>query len=133
MQQRTLGQLQTPVSALGYGAMSFCDFYGPTDEAQSHAILERCLELGITHLDTSNVYGMGVSESRIGSFLAKQGKQAQDFFTIATKAGITATADGTRTFDNSLQHWINRCSGLALNRLNCCMYIVVTPACPLKR
>ena len=104
MQQRTLGQLQTPVSALGYGAMSFCDFYGPTDEAQSHAILERCLELGITHLDTSNVYGMGVSESRIGSFLAKQGKQAQDFFTIATKAGITATADGTRTFDNSLQH-----------------------------
>lgn len=104
MKQRKLGQLATPVSALGYGAMSFSDFYGPTDDAKSHAILTRCLDLGITHIDTSNVYGGGMSESRIGSFLAKQGKQAQEFFRIATKAGITSRPDGTRYFDNSLQH-----------------------------
>ena len=104
MKQRTFGQLKTPVSALGYGAMSFSDFYGPTDEEKSHAILDRCQDLGITHIDTSNVYGLGKSEERIGSYLAKQGKQAQDFFKIATKAGITAKSDGTRYFDNSLQH-----------------------------
>lgn len=104
MKQRKLGPLATPVSALGYGAMSFSDFYGPTDEAASHAILHRCLDLGITHLDTSNVYGGGLSERRIGSFLARQGQQAQDFFTIATKAGISRDGDGNRRFDNSLAH-----------------------------
>ena len=104
MQQRTLGQLNTPISALGYGAMSFSDFYGPTDEEKSHAILDRCLDLGITHIDTSNVYGLGMSETRIGTYLAKQGKQAQDFFKIATKAGITSKPDGTRHYDNSLEH-----------------------------
>ena len=104
MQQRTLGQLNTPISALGYGAMSFSDFYGPTDEEKSHAILDRCLDLGITHIDTSNVYGLGMSETRIGTYLAKQGKQAQDFFKISTKAGITSKPDGTRHYDNSLEH-----------------------------
>ena len=104
MKKRTLGQLKTPISALGYGAMSFSDFYGPTDEEKSHAILDRCQDLGITHIDTSNVYGLGKSEERIGTYLAKQGKHAQDFFTIATKAGITAKPDGTRYYDNSLQH-----------------------------
>ena len=73
MRQRTLGQLKTPVSCIGYGAMSLADFYGPTDDEASHAILSRCLDLGISHLDTSNVYGRGKSEARIGAFLAKQG------------------------------------------------------------
>lgn len=104
MRQRLLGQARTPVSALGYGAMSFCDFYGPTDDEKSYAILDRCLDLGITHIDTSNVYGLGMSETRIGAYLAKQGKHAQDFFTIATKAGIASKPDGTRYFDNSLAH-----------------------------
>ena len=104
MQQRILGPIGTTVSALGYGAMSFCDFYGPTDEAASHAILRRCLDLGITHIDTSNAYGRGTSEARIGSFLAQQGKQAQDLFQIATKAGIAMTPEGQRYYDNSFEH-----------------------------
>ena len=95
MQQKTLGQVKTPISALGYGAMSFSDFYGPTDDDKSNAILDRCRDLGITHIDTSNVYGMGMSEKRIGAYLARQGKQAQDFFTIATKAAIASKPDGT--------------------------------------
>ena len=51
MKQRTFGQQKTPISAIGYGAMSFSDFYGPTDEEKSHAVLDRCLDLGITHID----------------------------------------------------------------------------------
>ena len=104
MQLRKLGQLGTPVSAVGYGAMSFTDFYGPATEEGSEAILAQCIDLGITHIDTSNAYGLGKSENRIGAFLAKQGKQAQDFFKIATKAGITRNADGKRKFDNSPEH-----------------------------
>jgi len=102
MKQRQLGT--TAVSAIGYGAMSLSDFYGPTDDAKSHAILKQCLELGITHIDTSNVYGGGLSEKRIGSFLARQGNQAQDMFKIATKAGIATKADGSRYYNNTLEH-----------------------------
>ena len=104
MKTRKLGQLGTSVSAIGYGAMSFTDFYGPTDASSSHAILARCLELGITHLDTSNAYGLGKSEKRIGSFLAKQGKQSDGMFKIATKAGITRNSDGNRYFNNNAEH-----------------------------
>lgn len=104
MKQTTLGQLATPISVIGYGAMSFCDFYGPTDEQTSHAILDRCLDLGINHLDTSNAYGAGTSEARIGSYLARQGKQANGLFAIATKAAINVKPHGTRYFDNSFAH-----------------------------
>lgn len=104
MQRRKLGQAETSVSAIGYGAMSLTNFYGPIDSEQSHAILHKALELGIDHLDTSNVYGAGLSEERIGVFLAKQGRQKDDIFTIATKAGITRNADGARVFDNSPEH-----------------------------
>ena len=104
MQQRKLGQLGTPVSAIGYGAMSFTDFYGRATEEGSESILTRCIDLGITHIDTSNAYGLGKSENRIGSFLAKQGKQVHDFFKIATKAGVTRDLEGRRKFDNSPGH-----------------------------
>ena len=66
--------------------MSFSDFYGATDEAQSHAILSAALDEGVTHIDTANVYGPHTSETVIGKFLAKQGKSKNDLFSIATKA-----------------------------------------------
>ena len=116
MQQRELGQAQTPISAIGYGAMSFSDFYGPTDDAKSFAILDRCMELGITHLDTSNVYGLGLSELRIGAYLKQRGQQARDFFTIATKAGIASKPDGSRYFNNSPEHLRKELDG-SLQRL----------------
>lgn len=104
MKYRKLGTLGTEVSAIGIGAMSFVDFYGPTDTDKSHAILTKALDLGIDQMDTSNAYGLGLSEERIGSFLAKQGKQADGMFKIATKAGITKDANGNRCFDNSAEH-----------------------------
>ncbi len=103
MQQRRLGQNGPMTSAIGVGAMSFSDFYGPTTEAASHAILRAALELGVSHIDTSNVYGMGRSETEIGTFL-KAHPDARDQFQIATKAAITRDADGNRYFDNSAAH-----------------------------
>ena len=100
-QIRQIGQDETKLASVGVGAMSFTNFYGPCDDVQAEAILTAALDLGLNHLDTSNVYGMGVSEQRIGSFLAKQGHQATDFFHIATKAGICRDPDtGVRFFNN---------------------------------
>jgi len=103
MQSRRLGKDGPEVSALGIGAMSFADFYGPTDAGQSHAILDAAMEVGVTHIDTSNVYGMGRSESVIGAYLAAR-PEARAHFVIATKAGISRDAAGRRVFDNSPAH-----------------------------
>ena len=73
MQQRQLGRNGPMISAIGIGAMSFSDFYGPVSEQESHDVLTAALDEGVTHIDTSNVYGMGTSEESIGSFLKKQG------------------------------------------------------------
>jgi aryl-alcohol dehydrogenase-like predicted oxidoreductase len=90
---------------VGVGAMSFAGFYGETDEAASHAVLAAALDLGIDHIDTANVYGRGLSETVVGSFLAKQGKAKEGLFRIATKAGITRDAKtNARGFDNSKAH-----------------------------
>jgi aryl-alcohol dehydrogenase-like predicted oxidoreductase len=83
--------------------MSFSDMYGPTSENESHAILEMCRDFGVTHLDTANVYGMGKSESAIGTYL-KGNPAARDEFIIATKATIMRDADGNRIFGNSAEH-----------------------------
>ena len=88
----------------GDGAMSFGSFYGPTTEANSHAILDAAMDLGVTHIDTSNVYAMGGSESAIGTFFKSRGAATRDGFHIATKAGITRDADGNRQFRNDLDH-----------------------------
>ncbi|MGY3439025.1 MULTISPECIES: aldo/keto reductase [unclassified Marinovum] len=93
----------TDVSAMGVGAMSFAEFYGPTTEENSWAVLDAAVELGVSHIDTSNVYGMGRSENAIGAYL-KRNPGARDGFHIATKAGITRDGDGNRVFDNSPAH-----------------------------
>ncbi len=95
MQQRELGKGGPQVGAIGLGCMSFSGMYGPTDEAEAHRTLSSALDLGVTHLDTAQIYGMGLSESIIGSFL----KQNKHHFSIATKAGIITKPE--RRFDNS--------------------------------
>jgi aryl-alcohol dehydrogenase-like predicted oxidoreductase len=90
--------------------MSFGGIYGCTDEAESHRVLHRALELGIDHLDVANIYGNGVSEEVIGSFLKQHSAQ----FTIATKAGIKSGPP--RSFDNSPAH-LRQCLEDSLRRL----------------
>jgi aryl-alcohol dehydrogenase-like predicted oxidoreductase len=110
MQKRRLGAGGPLVGAIGLGCMSFGGIYGVTDEAESHRTLARALELGIDHLDVANIYGKGLSEAVIGSFV----KQHQSRFTIATKAGIN---DGPpRSFDNS-PSYLRECLEGSLRRL----------------
>lgn len=101
----TLGQHGPRIASVGYGAMSLTNFYGPCDEEQAHNVLTACVDLGIDHIDTSNAYGAGTSENRIGAFLAKQGPGADSIFKIATKAGITTHPEtGARYYNNTLEH-----------------------------
>lgn len=93
------------VTTVGLGAMSFADFYGPVTEEQSMDTLRAMLELGIDHLDTSNVYGMGRSESIIGKFLAGLPPSDRAPFRIATKSSIKRDPQTqARSFDNSPEH-----------------------------
>lgn len=103
MERRRLGANGPEISVIGYGAMSFSDMYGATNEAASHAVLDACRDLDVTHLDTANIYGMGKSENAIGTYL-KANPSARHEFIIATKATITKDADGNRAFDNSAEH-----------------------------
>lgn len=101
MKKRALLSDGTKVSEIGLGCMSFAGFYGPTSEAEAHDTLAAALDLGIDFLDTANIYGNGVSEQTIGSFL----KGDDSKFTIATKAAIYRDpATGQRGFNNKPDH-----------------------------
>jgi aryl-alcohol dehydrogenase-like predicted oxidoreductase len=82
MQKRTLGTLE--VSALGLGCMGMSEFYGPTDEKESLATIDRALALGINFLDTADAYGIGHNEELVGK--AVRGRRQQ--FVIATKFAL---------------------------------------------
>tara|TARA_R110002096_G_scaffold193939_18_gene375943 strand:- start:3317 stop:4300 length:984 start_codon:yes stop_codon:yes gene_type:complete len=98
MKQRQLGPDGPMVSAIGFGCLSFGGMFGATDEATSHAALDAAWEAGITFYDTANIYGMGVSETVLGTWLADRGHPA----VLATKVGIRIGAQ--RGFDNSEAH-----------------------------
>jgi aryl-alcohol dehydrogenase-like predicted oxidoreductase len=91
------------VSAVGFGAMSFGGFYGPTNEATSMRTLARALVLGVDFWDTADVYGDGLCEQVIGKFLAED-KSRRARLTLATKFAIRRRDDGSRFFDNSAAH-----------------------------
>jgi aryl-alcohol dehydrogenase-like predicted oxidoreductase len=85
MKQRQLGKNGPWVSALGLGCMGMSDFYTTgLDEKESLATLERALELGVTMLDTADIYGPHTNEELLGRFL--KGRRNQVF--LATKFGI---------------------------------------------
>ena len=112
MKQIRLGQDGPIVSAVGYGAMSFTDFYGPAVDDNSLNVLDACADMGITHVDTADVYGMGRSETVIGNWLKTRSRASP--FTIATKVGITR--DPEHRFNNSPDH-LTRSLDASLTRL----------------
>jgi aryl-alcohol dehydrogenase-like predicted oxidoreductase len=109
MEQRTLRDLT--VSALGLGCMGMSEFYGETDENESIRTIHRALELGITHLDTADMYGSGANEELVGRAIAGR----RDEVVLATKFA-NRREDGRRWIDNSPE-WIRQACDDSLRRL----------------
>jgi aryl-alcohol dehydrogenase-like predicted oxidoreductase len=83
MNQRALGKQGLVVSEIGLGCMGMSQSYGPADEAESIATLHRAIELGVTFLDTAEVYGPYRNEELLGRALRGRRNEV----TIATKFG----------------------------------------------
>ncbi len=79
-----LGRVGLRVSRQGLGCMGMSEFYGPGDDAESIAVIHRALELGVTFLDTADMYGPHTNELLVGRALADRRDQA----IVATKFGI---------------------------------------------
>ena len=84
-----LGRSGLRVPCLGLGCMGMSEWYGPTDDAESTQTIHRALELGITFLDTADVYGRGHNERLVGAALAGG---RRDGVVVATKFGTARLA-----------------------------------------
>jgi aryl-alcohol dehydrogenase-like predicted oxidoreductase len=109
LEQRNLGGLT--VSELGLGCMGMSEFYGPTDEDESIRTIHRALELGVTFLDTADMYGRGHNEELVGRAIAGH----RDDYVIATKFGNRR--DGDRRFVDNRPEWIRQACEESLRRL----------------
>jgi aryl-alcohol dehydrogenase-like predicted oxidoreductase len=92
METRTLGPDGPAVSALGLGCMGMSDFYGKRDEAEAIRTIHRALDLGVTMLDTADMYGPYTNEQLVGRAIA--GRRDEAF--VATKFGIVRDPENPR-------------------------------------
>ena len=109
---RTLGRNGLAVSALGLGCMGMSRMYGPADRTESIATIHRALDLGVTFLDTSDVYGSGHNEELVGEAIAGRRDEVQ----LATKFSLARTPDGGVGIDGRPEN-VRACAEASLRRL----------------
>jgi aryl-alcohol dehydrogenase-like predicted oxidoreductase len=116
VEQRTLGTQGLEVSALGLGCMGMSDFYGTAqerDQREALATIDRAAELGVTMLDTADMYGPFTNEQLVGKALTGR----RDQYVVATKFGFERQADGSQTI-NGHPEYVHRACDASLHRLD---------------
>lgn len=113
MDKRKLGRDGPEVSALGLGCMSMSDFYGQGDDQESIATIHRSIELGITFLDTADVYGLGRNEDLVGRAIADR----RDQVFLGTKFGYVRGEDGSFQGVNGRPEYVRQACERSLRRL----------------
>jgi aryl-alcohol dehydrogenase-like predicted oxidoreductase len=112
MDHRKLGRDGLDVSALGLGCMGMSEFYGPADDEESIRTIHRALQLGVTLLDTADMYGSGANEQLVGTAIADR----RDEVVLATKFGVVREEGQPRRVDSSPEYARQACEA-SLRRL----------------
>jgi len=113
MKRLQLGSQGLDVSAQGLGCMGMSEFYGTTDDVESIATIHRALDLGITFLDTADVYGIGANERLVGEAIAGR----RDEVELATKFGNERKPDGKWIGLNGRPEYVLAACEASLQRL----------------
>jgi len=113
LKQRTLGTSGLVVSSLGLGCMGMSEFYGPRNEQESIATLRRALDLGVTFLDTADVYGLGRNEELVGKAIRLRRQEA----VLATKFGIVRDMNGNFVGVSGRPEYVRQACDASLRRL----------------
>jgi aryl-alcohol dehydrogenase-like predicted oxidoreductase len=111
IQKRQIGSLT--VSALGLGCMGMSEFYGTTDEQTGIDTVRRALDLGVTFLDTADMYGPFTNEQLVGRAIAGRRDEVQ----LATKFGNERNPDGSWVGINGSPDYVARACDASLQRL----------------
>jgi len=113
MQKRKLGANGPEVGAIGLGCMGMSDFYGPAEDARSIDVIHRALDLGVTLLDTADMYGVGANERLVGRAIADR----RDRAVVATKFGNVRAPDGTYLGISGRPEYVREACDASLKRL----------------
>jgi len=111
MQNKTLGPLKVP--EIGLGCMGMSEFYGQGDDTESIEVIHRAIELGVTFLDTADMYGVGRNEELVGRAIADR----RDKVVLATKFGNVRGDDGSFQGVNGRPDYVRQCCEASLKRL----------------